>query len=721
MTRTQTDCPLCGATAPPPAITVDPVPVHSVVLFHDRRAAEAARTGRIALTACGECGFVWNAAFDPALMDYAGDYEATQAHSPSFNAFHRTLATRIAEAAAGRPGHVVEIGCGQGEFLVLLEDSGCPAPIGYDPAFGPERAALREGGSATVMPVEFPRDPELPPVSAVVCKMTLEHIADPLDLLRRMSMLSRKNAACPVFVLVPNATDVFRRGAFWDVYHEHCTYFTEATLGHAMARSGLAVTDAAETYGGQYLIVAAEAADDPPLLPRPATDPDGDLRAFLDFVTETAATRAFWTERLEAAGRRGERLLIWGAGSKAVAFLTFAGRGTAIVGAVDINPHKHGTFLPASGLPVFAPEDWRVLAPDRIILMNGAYLGEVSRQCARMGLEAPIDCLDMPPLNGGKRDRVCIGVATRGRPGMLSALLASLRDLAVPEGVELVPVIVENGSVFTLDAHRTAMRDWGPSVFALEPVFGIPHARNTVLEISLRLQCTHTAFIDDDEMAEPGWIGALLAEARRGDLDLVGGPVALAPDDVPRRGFDGVIRRGLEARLARVRRTARRRSAQGRAGDVTVVTSNWLVRNAFLHKTSLRFDPAYGISGGSDTAFFHCAKALGAKTGWSDAALVLETVPADRLTLGYQFRRAMGQSMTAYHRKHGGPTSIKSLARSVGFSGYKLTLAAILLAGAPLTGGRSLVDSARAAGFAIGRLRALRGEQSSLYARIQGY
>jgi glycosyltransferase involved in cell wall biosynthesis len=714
-------CPLCGAAPEPPAISVAPVPAHSVVLHHDRGEALATATGRIALAACAGCGFVYNTGFDPGAMDYGRDYEATQAFSASFNAFHRKLAVEIAAAAAHGSGPVVEIGCGQGEFLALLEAEGCAAPIGFDPAFDPARSALPAGSSARIVATDFPEEPDLPAVAAVVCKMTLEHIAAPVDLLRRMAVLSRANGECPVFVLVPNATDIFRRGAFWDIYHEHCNYFTEATLAQAMGRAGLEVTQSAEVYGGQYLKVMARAAADPAAVPPvgPATL-EAELRAFRAFAGEIATLRARWSERLAAAERRGERLILWGAGSKAVAFLGFTGAGPTVVGAIDINPRKQGTFLPASGVEVLAPETAVALSPDRIILMNGTYLGEVALHCARVGLEAPIDCLDTPPLPDGATTRVCIGVATRGRPRMLSALLDSLRGLAVPEGVALVLVVVENGEAFTLEAQQAAMRDWGPTVFAVEPALGIPHARNAVLEISLRLECDHTAFIDDDEVAEPDWIAALLEEARRGDLDLVGGPVALLPVDAGASRAERIVLRGIAARLARNRQMARKLSAAGRAGKITVVTNNWLVRNDFLRRTGLRFDPGYAVSGGSDTAFFHDAKALGARTGWSDRALVHEALPPARRTLGYQFHRAKAQSMTAFRRKYADRRSALQLGQSYAFVGYKLVTSVVLVICAPLTGGRSLVTAARAAGVAIGRMQAIRGANSTLYSDIQG-
>lgn len=714
--RAAPPCPICATPVPPPLVVAEPVPAHSVLLHRDRAAAVAAPAGRIALVACTGCGFVHNTAFDPGLMCYGADYEATQAHSATFNAFHRDLARRIADRIRDRPGIAVEIGCGQGEFMALLEENGCVGAIGFDPVFDPARSALPDGSTGVIHPTVFPEDPDLPQVAAINCKMTLEHIADPVALLRRMADLSRRNAGCPVFVQVPNAADILDRDAFWDVYHEHCNYFTEATLAHAMIRAGLRVIDADTAYDGQYLMMTAEAADVSDA-PSPPPDPAAEVARFTAFAARLAAAMEAWRARLRGWAAAGDRVAIWGGGSKAVAFVSFTGAGDAIDAVADINPRKHDSYLPGSGLRVMAPDRWQGAPPDRIVLMNRAYLDEVAGMAGALGWRAPIHSLDPET---GPRKRVCIGVVTRQRPRMLAALLASLRRLDIPGDVSAMLALVENDDRLSLDATEPGMAGWGPAVVALEPRIGIPFARNRVLEIALEHGCDFAAFIDDDEVADPGWLVELLAGIDRAGLDLVGGPVALLPPPGDAAAWHRMVWRGLDRRFARVRRAAKRNADAGRADRTTVVTSNWMVRAAFLRRTGLRFDPAYRVSGGSDTAFFHAAQTLGARTGWTDAALVREHMPVERLTLGYQFRRATGQSMVSFRRKYGDRPGGLTFVKSMGFVLVKLVAAAAMGLAAPLTGGRSLIDCVRAAGFAMGRLRALSGGRSTLYSSIQG-
>ena len=118
------------------------VPAHSVVLHHSRESAVGAPCGDIALAACEACGFVFNTAYDPRLHHYSDRYKSTQAFSETFNTFNEKLAAEIVDELGNVDAPIVEIGCGQGEFLSLLKERGCNTLMGFDPAYDPARSAV---------------------------------------------------------------------------------------------------------------------------------------------------------------------------------------------------------------------------------------------------------------------------------------------------------------------------------------------------------------------------------------------------------------------------------------------------------------------------------------------------------------------------------------------------------------------------------------------------
>ena len=86
----------------------------------------------------------------------------------------------------------------------------------------------------------------------------------------------------------------------------------------------------------------------------------------------------------------GRRAVIWGAGSKGVAFLTTLGLREEIPYTVDINPHKQGTFMAGTGQEIKAPAFLQEYKPDVVIVMNPIYRNEIQQELKRMGLTAEL-------------------------------------------------------------------------------------------------------------------------------------------------------------------------------------------------------------------------------------------------------------------------------------------------------------------------------------------
>jgi hypothetical protein len=57
---------------------------------------------------------------------------------------------------------------------------------------------------------------------------------------------------------------------------------------------------------------------------------------------------------------------------------------------VDINPHKHGTYLPVTAQEVVAPDALRELRPDLVVVMNPFYEQEIRGQLASLGLDCAV-------------------------------------------------------------------------------------------------------------------------------------------------------------------------------------------------------------------------------------------------------------------------------------------------------------------------------------------
>ena len=57
---------------------------------------------------------------------------------------------------------------------------------------------------------------------------------------------------------------------------------------------------------------------------------------------------------------------------------------------VDINPYRHGKFMPGTGHEIAAPDRIRGERPDVVIIMNAIYRDEIGKDLERLGAEPRI-------------------------------------------------------------------------------------------------------------------------------------------------------------------------------------------------------------------------------------------------------------------------------------------------------------------------------------------
>jgi GT2 family glycosyltransferase len=228
-----------------------------------------------------------------------------------------------------------------------------------------------------------------------------------------------------------------------------------------------------------------------------------------------------------------------------------------------------------------------------------------------------------------QRAAVAICVATFRRPGQLAALLDSLGRLRferVPPP-DLRVIVADNearGAAARVCAALPSGYPW-PVRCHDEPRRGITYARNRCLAETAP-DTEFVAFVDDDEVVDPGWLEALLLAQARHAAEIVTGPVvpelevASAPGWVARGGF---FRTRVHADGAQLQ---------------VAFTNNVLLR-ASVPKEIGPFDHRFALTGGEDTDFFMRANKAGLRIVWAADAVVREAVPASRATLAWLLRR----------------------------------------------------------------------------------
>jgi hypothetical protein len=210
--------------------------------------------------------------------------------------------------------------------------------------------------------------------------------------------------------MIPDTTRIMNDCAFEDIYYEHCSYFSPASLAQLFLSQGFRPLGVDSEFEGQYLTITATTAPatsgSPPVAEdRRSAPPGGDWLGNVNIpgVSVRSADRfaasissfpsafirklEYWRERMAENTKRGRKAVIWGSGSKGVAFLTTLGLGEEIACAVDINPHRQGYFMPGTGHRIVGPGELREVRPDEVIVMNPVYRAEIGEQLRGLGLE----------------------------------------------------------------------------------------------------------------------------------------------------------------------------------------------------------------------------------------------------------------------------------------------------------------------------------------------
>jgi hypothetical protein len=364
------------------------IPVNAALFPATRADSLAIPRGSFRLAACETCGLLFNADHDDKAAEYSARCIETQAHSPHHRAFAEALARDWVARHALRDARVVEVGCGHdADFLRVLLAEGVAHGVCVDPA-----CSLTETDGLTVLPDRFSAQHATLSGRALVCRHTLEHVPRTRAFLGDVRLWASENAGAATLFEVPDAGRIMDQGAFWDVYYEHCSYFTKTTLATSFYVAGLEPTRVDRVYGDQYLVL--EAITGEPVEPDPSAAAPV-VRAALDFAqaAETRIRQA--TRSLEHLHHDGP-VVLWQAGGKALSLLTLTGADTLVPGIVDANPAKRGCFLPGTEVEILAPEDLVELRPRHVVVMNDVYLEEIAATLAQLGVDAslrPIEAL----------------------------------------------------------------------------------------------------------------------------------------------------------------------------------------------------------------------------------------------------------------------------------------------------------------------------------------
>lgn len=372
------------------------VPVHSVMNIKTREDALNFSKGDISLGFCEKCGFISNFDFNPGLIGYSSDCEESQGYSATFRVFLEKTAKDLIDKYQLNGKYIIEIGCGKGEFLHLICRLGNNRGLGFDPAYVPERDQVIHTDNVRFIKDYYSEKYADHAGDIICCRMTLEHIRDTNRLIStvRRSIGNRENTV--VFFQVPDVIRILRDIAFEDIYYEHCSYFSPGSLARLFRKCGFEILDLQTVYDDQYIIIEAK-----PVSSEAKSETtfarENDLVAVKNYVNDFHDRYRAIVEPWRKIIQEDKKIVLWGSGSKGVAFLTRLKIYDEIKYVVDINPYRQGTYMAGTGQQIVSPEFLREYQPDLVIIMNSVYIDEIKNEITEMRIHPKIKALGMLP------------------------------------------------------------------------------------------------------------------------------------------------------------------------------------------------------------------------------------------------------------------------------------------------------------------------------------
>jgi len=382
-------CPVCESESLEGFLHRSGVPVHQNLIFDSEAEACSCARGELEMIVCAACGFVFNRAFDAAKLAYGAHYDNTQSYSPAFDDYLDSLIETLVQQKGVKNKTIVEVGCGKGVFLrkLVAYPSGGNRGFGFDPSYvGP---LLELDGRLQFRQSFYDQSCDNIAADFVVSRHVIEHVSDPLALLRQIHGAIGHNGAAMVFFETPCVDWILRNRVFWDFFYEHCSLFSRHSLALAFERSGFFVTSVSHLFGGQYLWMEAGSRRRQP----GSYDAGNETLALArQFAAAEAEIRHNWIARLDEL-RQHAAIAFWGAGAKGATLANLVDPArTRVDCLVDINPNKQGKFIPGTGHPIVSPQALGERGIDTIILMNPNYRREVETILRANGLA--VDLID---------------------------------------------------------------------------------------------------------------------------------------------------------------------------------------------------------------------------------------------------------------------------------------------------------------------------------------
>ncbi len=298
----------------------------------------------------------------------------------------------VARFHFNQDSQVIEIASNDGYLLQYFQQKGVPV-LGVEPAANVAKVAEQNGIPSLVKFFGVQTAKEMlaqgQTASLLLGNNVLAHVPDINDFVGGMKIVLKPEGV--LTMEFPHLLQLIRHNQFDTIYHEHFSYISFLTVEKIFAAHGLTLFDVEEipTHGGSLRIYGRHTeATAVPVSERVTALKEkelkaglGELSTYLDFGSVVKQTKHKLLRFLLDAKAAGKTVACYGAPAKGNTLLNYCGVSTDLIDyTVDRSPHKQGTFLPGTRIPVLHPDKLKITKPDYLLVLPWNLIEEIAQQ-----------------------------------------------------------------------------------------------------------------------------------------------------------------------------------------------------------------------------------------------------------------------------------------------------------------------------------------------------
>lgn len=306
---------------------------------------------------CTGCGLIQ---FDVEPVDYYKDVIRATRVSDKFRELRRHQFQHFIDLCKLENKKIIEVGCGAGEFLEILEE----LPV---KAYGVEHnsaliEAARNKGLEVAKGFVGNADDSLKhaPFDAFISFNFLEHQPDPVGMLQ--GIYENLTESGVGLITVPSYEYFIEHSSYYEFIRDHIAYYTEDTLCRLLELCGFEVLETKRFNNDTIEAIVRKRSSVTPV----------------DYHKQKVMMEQEFAKILESCDAE-DSVFVWGASHQAFTLLSTIPSLQRVNKIIDSATFKWDKYSPASHIPIVSPAVLDSETPDCIIIMAPGYSDEIHK------------------------------------------------------------------------------------------------------------------------------------------------------------------------------------------------------------------------------------------------------------------------------------------------------------------------------------------------------